>query len=368
MSMARGVRKVNENIVQDGRALIITEEDASKLKWENIPDGTIKVNKQNGLMMVKLQGESDWLPAGLKNDGTLCIIKDSMIIHEAFTVTNVPSLGTDGKYTTHEFSYTNSDGETRHMPITDGNEFVFEVEKGSFIKGRNALTVTIDDCLDRTPASGGVRELSETRFALADALEVGHEITAKYTRIFRIGNPYPRVFMDNDEPEASELGDFWVDLNADFSDNDLLGDGTGEVNTTIDWSRITGKPTSISGYKITDKISYEGHLHQVKDITDFPKSMPANGGNADTTDGYHVDSNKPNTLAVINPDGKLSYSVMPSSVVNGVDAVGNFYVGTTVPNSPVNGKTIWFCIDTTGGATIKFYANNKWNTFGAVFL
>ena len=38
----RGVRKVNELIVQNGRALIITEEDANNLTWDEIPDGTLK--------------------------------------------------------------------------------------------------------------------------------------------------------------------------------------------------------------------------------------------------------------------------------------------------------------------------------------
>lgn len=31
------------------------------------------------------------------------------------------------------------------------------------------------------------------------------------------------------------------------------------------------------------------HTHTKSEITDFPKSLPANGGNADTVDGYHAD-------------------------------------------------------------------------------
>ena len=38
----RGVRKVSELIIQNGRALIITEEDANNLSWEDIPNGTLK--------------------------------------------------------------------------------------------------------------------------------------------------------------------------------------------------------------------------------------------------------------------------------------------------------------------------------------
>lgn len=32
-----------------------------------------------------------------------------------------------------------------------------------------------------------------------------------------------------------------------------------------------------------------GHTHEVSEITDFPSSLPANGGNADTLDGKHAD-------------------------------------------------------------------------------
>jgi hypothetical protein len=363
MAASRGVKKVSENIVQDGRALIITEEDASKLKWENIPNGTIKVNPKNGLMMVKLEGETDWLPAGLKNDGTLCIIKDSMIIHEVFTVTSVPSM-VNSKYTSNEFTYTNSDGEARHMPITDNNEFVFELEKGSYIRSRNHLSITVDDCLERTPASGGVREMTETRFALADALEVGHEITAKYIRIFRIGNPYPRVFMDNAEPEASEPGDLWIDMDGSLADNDALGENI-EVNTTISWDRVTGTPTTVAGYGIKDKVSYEGHVHSKSEIMDFPASLPANGGNADTIDNHHAGTTA-NTVLVVQPDGKIPLSTLPDHT-HDMSQLTSFNVGATAPSNPENNKTIWFCIKS-GEMVIKFYSNNTWNTFGAVFL
>lgn len=364
MSMARGVRKVSENIIQDGRALVITEEDASKLKWENIPDGTIKVNKQNGIMMVKLEGETDWLPAGLKNDGTLCIIKDSMIVHEVFTVTSVPNIGSDGKYVSNEFSYTNSDGQTRHMPITEHNEFVFELEKASYIRHRNHISATIDDVLERNPASGGLRELTETRFAISDALEVGHEITAKYIRIFRIGNPYPRVFMSTETPEASEIGDLWIDFDGSLADNDALGENV-EVNTTISWDRVTGKPTSIAGYEIKDKISYQGHVHNKAEIFDFPTSLPASGGDADTTDGHHAGTG-PNQLLVVQSDGKIPASTLPAHT-HGMQDLSNFHIGVAPPASPENNKTVWFCIKA-GEMTIRYYSNNKWNDFGAVFL
>lgn len=295
----RGVRKVSELIIQNGRALIITEEDANNLSWEDIPNGTLKVNPGTGMLSVKVEGETDWIPAGIKNDGTISIAKDSMIIEEIFTIKTLDDG--DGN-----FSYTNSNQEVKHMPILENGEYTFELEKGSYSTQRNHIEVLIDDVLRRSPSSGGVIELSNTRFAINEKLEVGQEITARYINILRIGNPYPRIFLNSTEPKTSEIGDFWLDYDATLEDEDVLGENI-EADTTISWNRITGKPTTINGYGISDKISYVGHTHQSSDIIglNMPKSTKANGGNADTVNHYTADNNKPNTLAILNSNGKI---------------------------------------------------------------
>ena len=48
------------------------------------------------------------------------------------------------------------------------------------------------------------------------------------------------------------------------------------------------------------------HEHTVSDITDFPTSLPANGGNADTLDGLHANEIAPNPNLLINPDFKIN--------------------------------------------------------------
>ena len=109
--------------------------------------------------------------------------------------------------------------------------------------------------------------------------------------------------------------------------------------SSVPWSGVTGKPTTLSGYGITDaepkittkktafnqnfgtaaSLKMDGtaaagtssdiaridhvhptdtsraasvHTHTKSQITDFPASMPANGGNSDTVDHYHVDDTK----------------------------------------------------------------------------
>ena len=312
----RGVRKVNELIVQNGRALIITEEDANNLTWDEIPDGTLKINPGTGMLSVKVKGESDWIPAGIKNDGTISIAKDSMVVEEVFTIKTLDDG--DGN-----FSYTNTNKEVRHMPILENGEFTFELEKGSYQTQRNHIEVLIDDILRRSSSTGGIIELSNTRFAINEKLEVGQEITARYINIIRIGNPYPRFFLNVDEPKASEIGDFWLDYDASLEDDDLIGERI-EADSTISWNRITGKPTTINGYGIADNLSYAGHTHKMSDIVNLviPKTAIADGGNADTVNYYTADNNKPNTLAILNSNGQLPVNNISNHQHNTSDIIG----------------------------------------------
>ena len=296
MTTTRGVKKVNENILSPGRAIIVTEKDVNQYKWSEIPVGSKFIDTKTGIEMVKLEGESTWVPAGIKNDGTLCIAKDTIQIAEIFTIVN--SDEGDG-----HFLCLNENNELRHYDKTiDG--YVFTLEKGSYQMNRNQIMVIIDDCLYRTASSGGLVEKSETKIILLESLVKGQEITIVYSNVIRIGNPYPRVFINKNEPDKSEIGDLWIDTDGELSDDDILGSNT-DVNQTISWDRITGKPNTVSGYRITDPISYQGHTHSYTDITGSPTALPADGGNADTVQHLKPDNNNPGTLAVLDSLGKL---------------------------------------------------------------
>lgn len=201
--MARGIRKVGENILAPKRALIVTDKNKSQYKWNEIPDGSLFIDTVTGITSIKLEGESDWVPFGIKNDGTLCIAKDTKLVTEVYTIKD-PDEG-DG-----HFSCTNTDGDIRHYTLTkDG--YIFELEKGSYQMGRNQMTIIIDDCLHRSEESGGISELSETKVLLKDKLVAGQEVTIMYSNIVRIGNPYPRIFMGQLAPTIAEEGDLWLD-------------------------------------------------------------------------------------------------------------------------------------------------------------
>ena len=153
-----GVRQVNENVLQKGRALVITDEDFGNYEWNDLPNGTLHVDTETGIISIKLKGESTWAPTGIKNDGTLVISRDTQFNDEIFTVTSIDNG--DGTFT-----YENKKGEQRYKPV-DKDGFVFELETGTYLMQRNHIEVTIDGVLTRTVMNGGVEEISERKIKL----------------------------------------------------------------------------------------------------------------------------------------------------------------------------------------------------------
>ena len=299
--MARGIRKVGENILAPKRAIIVTDKNKSQYKWNEIPDGSLFIDTVTGITSVKLEGESDWVPFGIKNDGTLCIAKDTKLVTEVYTIKD-PDEG-DG-----HFSCTNTDGDIRHYTLTEDG-YIFELEKGSYQMGRNQMTIIIDDCLHRSEESGGISELSETKVLLKDKLVAGQEITIMYSNVVRIGNPYPRIFINENEPDVAEVGDFWIDHNDNIGDDPNYEEDP-YYGRHVDWSNVDGKPTTLAGYGIRDDVAAEEHKHSINDITDFPLTMRANGGNADTVGNKSVGTGIGN-IPTIGSDGKLDQNIVP---------------------------------------------------------
>lgn len=272
----RGVKKISELITQKGRALLITEEDASKVSWSDIPNGALKINPKTGIMTVKLEGESDWVPAGIKHDGTICVIKDSRIIEETFVVKTLD----DG---TGHFSYMNSKDRERHSVIKD-DMYIFELEEGTYMLHRNMIEVFVDDTLRRSEASTNLKEMGAGRlFGIhKDDIVIGTEITAKYTKVVRIGNPYPRIFIGENTPVDAEIGDLYIDTDYSLQEQKKYVGNDGRLN----WSIIKNTPNTLEGYGIPNTFASEKHRHRFSDLDEVPETFKANGGRADTADRF----------------------------------------------------------------------------------
>ena len=252
----RGVRKINEHLVQQGRALLITEDNEAQYSWEDIPYGSIKINATTGLLMGKIKGQSNWVPLNVRLDAaydengnllqidreedgsiavdaqgkvkvsyitdvdyaeyinnaikyggqTISIAKDAIVQRENFTIKNISSGNQEFRY------YTETNAETIGQVTEAG--FWFKLQKGHYPPGRNMLEIIIDDCLYRSAASGGIIEVDSQRFIIPEQLEPGQEISVRYYQQNRIGNPYPRIYF--------RKGDYTATATSDSSIFDLL--------------------------------------------------------------------------------------------------------------------------------------------------
>lgn len=136
-----------------------------------------------------------------------------------------------------------------------------------------------------------------------------------------------------------------------------------EVKSTLGWDRITNKPTTLSGYGITDKVAMDGHKHHISEIiqgsnTEDYIKIQANGGNADTLAGRSVGYG-PGQIPYIGEDGKLPESIISANTLDGK----RVYVRT---NAPINAPDGSILFDTTN-MLIKVKKGSDWEAFGAAF-
>lgn len=125
---------------------------------------------------------------------------------------------------------------------------------------------------------------------------------------------YTDNVKNNGRKNILTISDLKRELQLDNVSNRSDADRTAEINTIVDTAKrdvintiIGGNPSQsydtlkeISDWlenhpntvaelntKINGK-SDKGHTHTTSDITNFPTTLPANGGNADTVGGYHI--------------------------------------------------------------------------------
>ena len=171
------------------------------------------------------------------------------------------------------------------------------------------------------------------------------------------------IFLNKEEPDA-ENGDIWIDPNGSLDDGSLSEDLFNDPELTVSWDQIVGTPTTLEGYGIRDNVSYHGHLHRVVDITDFPKSMPANGGDAATVDGHKI-GDAPGDIPILNQSGTIDINVIPDGFLNDT---GYIFIQSSKPANPKD-KSIWFCTadNSSEKPHVEVYVNNTWIKMGSVW-
>ena len=119
--------------------------------------------------------------------------------------------------------------------------------------------------------------------------------------------------------------------------------GLGNVNNTADLD----KPISTAVQTALDDKANTKHTHKKSDITDFPNSLPANGGNADTVDGFDVaeyvttlpEGEYYTEVARINTRGKKIESFDTSNLKVGLAEEAN-YATNAMNSDTVNNHTV----------------------------
>ena len=92
-----------------------------------------------------------------------------------------------------------------------------------------------------------------------------------------------------------------------------IADG-GNADTVNYYTANNNKPNTLAilnsnGQLPVDNIS--NHQHNTSDIIGI-NNLKANGGNADTVGHYSINNNNPNTIAILNSQGKLPKTTLPT--------------------------------------------------------
>ena len=230
MATPRGVRQVSEHIVQEGRALVITDNQVATWpqtqqdKFQLLPDGSLYINPDTGVMKIKLRDETDWVPAGVDNK-TLVISRDTALEEMLITIVDNDLGNGTFKYSVLYGNNTTAQNRTKEKP--DSTTYVFEFENGLCFPGRHHVFVThmrSNTTTELSISTGTIEEVDGTRFKIKRALNNGDKLLVRYIKWFKIGNPYPRFFIQPDTPTAAQNGDFWVDTDGKITNHTDIND------------------------------------------------------------------------------------------------------------------------------------------------
>lgn len=209
-----GIRKLNEYSVDKNTAIIITDSEKDNYYWADIPDGSLLVNDKTGNLSIKLTGESDWVPMGIRKDGTEKLVKDAVINVEYYTIVKF-------ELEHNRFYYHDREEITRIGKIINGKA-QFKVGSGLYLPGTNQLEVLINDSVHRNTIDGGLEEINMKYFQIdADDIRLGSTVTVRYINYERLSELYPFIYTQEQVPWFFEDKDLWINPSNNIDINGL---------------------------------------------------------------------------------------------------------------------------------------------------
>ena len=209
-----GISKLNEYSVDKNTAIIITDSEKDNYYWADIPDGSLLVNDKTGNLSIKLTGESDWVPMGIRKDGTEKLVKDAVINVEYYTIVKF-------ELEHNRFYYHDREEITRIGKIINGKA-QFKVGSGLYLPGTNQLEVLINDSVHRNTIDGGLEEINMKYFQIdADDIRLGSTVTVRYINYERLSELYPFIYTQEQVPWFFEDKDLWINPSNNVDVNGL---------------------------------------------------------------------------------------------------------------------------------------------------
>ena len=209
-----GIRKLNEYSISEDTAIIITDSEKDNYYWADIPDGSLLVNDKTGNLSIKLTGESDWVPVGIRKDGTDKLVKDAVINVEYYTIVKF-------ELEHNRFYYHDREEITRIGKLIDGKA-QFKVGSGLYIPGTNQLEVLINDTVRCNTLDDSLEEINMKYFQIdADDIRLGSTVTVRYINYERLSELYPFIFIQERYPWFFEDKDIWINTAENVSEDGL---------------------------------------------------------------------------------------------------------------------------------------------------
>ena len=140
-----------------------------------------------------------------------------------------------------------------------------------------------------THASGDITSLDASK--LTGTIDIARLPQGALDRLVKVADDTARFKLTTadiqlgDTVKVTSTGKmYYVIDESKLSSADGYEPYTADSATSVPWSGVTGKPTTFTPAT---------HTHTKSQITDFPASLPANGGNSSTVNGHTVNSDVP---------------------------------------------------------------------------
>lgn len=201
----------------DTITLPVIHHDYKTYDWNSAKYGTIVVDPKNNNIGIKLKHNVDnrdpkdpysqygpsWIALKLPYNETIIVEESSRFITEQIIYNSYDEV--------EGILYYTINGNPKESKLTRQDNFIFELDKGSYIVGVNQIKVLINNTIECTSSTNTLKELDETHFILNPImLEPGCEIDVYYIERYNIGNPIPRIYNQETEPANPEPGDMWI--------------------------------------------------------------------------------------------------------------------------------------------------------------